>query len=63
MNVLAVESAVAVSILTFLYDNPSDAVERVFFQRPQAVPNIEVIRLSDSILNQNSQLLDAVLGL
>lgn len=34
-------SAVAIAIYTSLYSDPIDAVERVFDQRPQAVPNIE----------------------
>ena len=56
-------SAVAIAIYISLYGDPHDAVERVFHQRPQAVPNIEVIRLSDSMLNLNERLVDAVLGL
>ena len=53
----------AIAIYTSLYGNSVDAVERVFHQRPQAVPNMEVIRLSDSMLDLNERLVDAVLGL
>ena len=53
-------SAVAIAIYTSLYGDPTDAVKRVSHQRPQADPNIEIIRLSDSVLNQNGRLLDAV---
>ena len=56
-------SAVAIAIYTSLYGDLKDAVERVFDRRPQAVPNIEVIRLSDSMLDLNEELVDAVLGL
>lgn len=56
-------SAIAIAIYTSFYSDPHDAVARVFHQRSQAVPNIEVIRLSDSMLNCNEHLIDAVLGL
>ncbi len=56
-------SAIAIAIYTSLYGDPHYAVARVFEQRSQAIPNIEVIRLSDSMLNCSEHLIDAVLGL
>jgi predicted protein tyrosine phosphatase len=53
-------SAIAIAIYVALYGEPKDAATRVASQRPQAVPNIEVIRLADSVLNLQGKLLDAV---
>ncbi|VEP18483.1 conserved hypothetical protein [Hyella patelloides LEGE 07179] len=53
-------SAVAVAIYTSLYENPKDAVARVSHQRPQAVPNLEIIRLTDNMLNMQGELYHSV---
>ena len=53
-------SAIAIAIYTSLYKDPFNAVKRVHHQRPQADPNIEVIRQADDLLNMNGKLYDAV---
>lgn len=53
-------SAIAIAIYAALYGNPEDAATRVSSQRPQAVPNIQVIRLADYFLSLQGRLLDAV---
>ena len=53
-------SAIAIAIYTSLYRDPHDAVKRVSHQRPQADPNIEVIRQTDDLLNMQGKLYDAV---
>ena len=53
-------SAIAIAIYTSLYQDPHDAVERVSYQRPQADPNIEVIRQTDNLLDMQGKLYDTV---
>ena len=53
-------AAIAIAIYTSLYEDAQDAVTRVSHQRPQAIPNIEVIRLTDDLLDMQGELYDAV---
>jgi predicted protein tyrosine phosphatase len=53
-------SAIAIAIYTALTQDAKYAVERVSEQRSQAVPNIEVIRLADELLEMQGQLIDTV---
>ena len=53
-------SAIAIAIYTSLYQDPDDAIKRVSHQRPQADPNIEVIRLADDLLDMQGKLYDVV---
>ncbi len=54
-------SALAIAIYTAFTDDHVDAVNRVSQQRPQAAPNMAVIRLADNLLNKQGQLIDQVL--
>ena len=51
-------SGIAIAIYTALYGEPERAVERIAHQRPQAVPNLEIIRLTDTYLNLQGKLLE-----
>ena len=53
-------SAMAIAIYTSLYNEVNKAVARGTHQRPQAVPNVEVIRQTDALLNLSGELYDAV---
>lgn len=53
-------SAIAISIYTALTQNAKYAVQRLSTQRPQAVPNMEVIRRADELLKMKGQLIDAL---
>ena len=53
-------AAIAIAIYTSLYEDAQDAVTRVSHQRPQAIPNIEVVRQTDELLNLKGELYDAV---
>lgn len=53
-------SAIAIAIYINLGCDPSEAVERVTHLRPQAVPNVEVIRQTDRLLDMNGKLYDEV---
>ena len=53
-------SAIAIAIYVALYGDPQNAVTMVAQGRPQADPNIEIMRLSDSFLNMQGTLLNAV---
>ena len=53
-------AAIAIAIYTSLYRDPQEAAIRVSYQRPQAIPNIEVIRLADNLLDMDGKLQDSV---
>ena len=53
-------SAIAIAIYAGLYGDVQDAVTTVCHQRPQAIPNIEVIRQTDDLLNMQGELYDLV---
>ncbi|MBD2394897.1 dual specificity protein phosphatase family protein [Cyanobacterium aponinum FACHB-4101] len=53
-------SGMALTILTYLTKNIQEAINIVNEIRPQAMPNIEIIRLTDEILNLNGELIDKV---
>lgn len=53
-------AAIAIAIYTSLYGEPLNAVKRVSHQRPQAIPNIEVIRQADELLDMQGELYNAV---
>ena len=53
-------AAIAIAIYTSLYEDPKEAAVRVSHQRPQAIPNVEVIRITEELLDMQGQLYDAV---
>ena len=53
-------SGMAIALLTDLTGDPEDAVNRVNEIRPQAIPNIEVIRLADQVMRMSNQLFNQV---
>jgi predicted protein tyrosine phosphatase len=55
-----ISRSIAIAIYLALSGEPKDSATKVSHQRPQAFPNIEVIRLADSFLNLQGKLLDAV---
>ncbi|WP_069789403.1 dual specificity protein phosphatase family protein (plasmid) [Cyanobacterium sp. IPPAS B-1200] len=55
-------SAIALTILTYLTDDVSEAIEIVNDVRPQAMPNIEVIRVADDILKLEGEFIHQVVN-
>lgn len=53
-------SGIAIALLTHLTGDPQYAAEKVNEVRPQAVPNIEVIRVAYKLMKMNNQILDQV---
>ncbi len=53
-------SAIAIAIYTALTQDVKYAVQRVSEQRSQAIPNIEIIRLADKLLEMQDQLINSV---
>jgi predicted protein tyrosine phosphatase len=50
----------ALAILTHLTQDIEDAINIINDVRPQAMPNIEIIRLTDEILKLNGELVQKV---
>lgn len=53
-------AAIAIAVYISLYEDPQNAVKRVSHQRLQAIPNIEVIRQTDELLDIQGELYNAV---
>lgn len=53
-------AGMAIAVYTAILGDYQEAIKRVSGDRDKAVPNIEIIRLTDEIFNLNGQLINAV---
>ncbi len=53
-------TAMAITVYTAIFKDYQEAIERVAGDRSQAVPNFEIVRLSDEIFGLKDKLINAV---
>ncbi len=53
-------AAMAITVYTAIFKDYQEAIKRVAGDRSQAVPNLEIVRLSDEIFGLKDKLINAV---